>query len=89
MRILHSSHDITIRSANPDDLNAVLGLVETVLVDHGLFARRKRNCQSLLENAFVAEIGSPIVGFAALDVYSKKLAEIKSLANVKNFEETS
>lgn len=33
----------------------------------------------LMPTGFVAEIGTQIVGFAALEIYSKKLGEIRSL----------
>ncbi len=50
-----------------------------------LLPRTKDELKRLLVHAFVAMRDSKIVGFAAVEIYSKKLAEIQCLAVDENF----
>ena len=73
----------TVRRAKAEDLMAVEALISRFV--HGklggkLLPRTFQELESLLDNLFVAEMDGEIVGCAALDIYNRKLAEIRSLA---------
>jgi amino-acid N-acetyltransferase len=70
----------TIRPATYDDLTAVESLIRRFVQGGKLLPRTFQELESLVDNLFVAEIDGEIVGCAALDIYNRKLAEIRSLA---------
>lgn len=70
----------TIRRAKHDDLEAVEALIRRFVQGGKLLPRTFQELESLVDNLFVAEIDGEIVGCAALDIYNRKLAEIRSLA---------
>lgn len=51
-----------------------------------LLPRTTDELNDLISFGFVASTGDQIVGFAALEIYSAKLAEIRSLAVHENFQ---
>lgn len=57
----------------------VLELIEPFVAQRKLLPRTLDEIEELLADGFVAEADGQIVGFVALEVYSKKLAEIRSL----------
>lgn len=71
---------VIIRKATPDDIPAINALIEHYVEDGILLPRTSRELANLLETCFVAEIDGAMVGCAALDIYNRKLAEIRSLA---------
>lgn len=73
---------ITIRTAQPGDIDPLCELIEPFVEDGKLLPRTYDELEELLPNCFVAESsdGQKIVGCAALEIYSKKLAEVRSLA---------
>lgn len=80
-----ATHDlkptITIRRAHEADIDALSELIEPFVEDGKLLPRTYDELEELLPNCFVAEApGGEIVGCAALEIYSRKLAEIRSLA---------
>lgn len=68
-----------IRPAGPQDGPRVLELIEPYVAQQKLLPRTLDEIEDLLANGFVAEVDGRIVGFVALEIYSKKLAEIRSL----------
>jgi amino-acid N-acetyltransferase len=70
---------IAIRPARHDDGPLVLELIEPFVAQRVLLPRTLDEIEELLNAGFVAEAGGKIIGFAALEIYSKKLAEIRSL----------
>jgi amino-acid N-acetyltransferase len=71
---------INIRRAQTSDLDGLTRLI-TPFVDEGkLLPRTHSEMAGLLPNMFVADVEGEIVGCAALEIYSPKLAEIRSLA---------
>jgi N-acetylglutamate synthase-like GNAT family acetyltransferase len=72
--------DPTIRAAKPDDVPKILALITPFVSAGKLLARTVEELYDLVPTGFVAERGEIIVGFSALEIYSKKLAEIRSLA---------
>ena len=68
-----------IRPAQHSDAPLVLELIEPYVANRVLLPRTLDEIEDLLASGFVAECDGKIVGFAALEIYSKKLAEIRSL----------
>lgn len=72
---------ITIRGARPSDIEALTELIEPFVEQGKLLPRTFDELEELLPNCFVAEReDGQVVGCAALEIYSKKLAEVRSLA---------
>lgn len=72
---------ITVRSAVTDDIPAIEALIEPFVEQGALLERTYDELGDLLPNFFVAaDADGAIVGCAALEIYSRKLAEIRSLA---------
>ncbi len=66
-----------IRSARPEDIPAILDLIQTHS-DH-LLERSREEVEALLPTFWVAEIDGEIVGCCCLEIYSRKIAEVRSL----------
>jgi N-acetylglutamate synthase-like GNAT family acetyltransferase len=71
---------VTIRSVCREDLPAIAEFIEPVVATGKLLPRTTQELEDLLPHGFVAESGGRIVGFAALEIYSPKMSEIRSLA---------
>jgi amino-acid N-acetyltransferase len=72
--------EATIRAARPEDTSKIVSLIAPFVSAGKLLPRTVDEVRDLVPTGFVAEQGAAIVGFAALEIYSKKLAEIRSLA---------
>ena len=74
-------HDgFAIRPALESDVEA-LGLFIAPFVERGrLLPRTHDELEDLTVDGFIAESDGRILGFAALEIYSSKLAELRSLA---------
>lgn len=71
---------VTVRPATEADIPAIEILITPYVDDGTLLPRTVDELRELMENFFVAEIEGRLVGCAALEIYSWKLAEIRSLA---------
>lgn len=72
---------VTIRSAASGDIVAIADLIKPFVDEGSLLERTYDEFEDLLPNFFVAvDEAGIIVGCAALEIYSRKLAEIRSLA---------
>lgn len=71
---------VVIRPAESRDLNPLDLFIQPFVETGQLLPRTIDELDALLPRGFVAELEEQIVGFAALEVYSKKLAEVRSLA---------
>ena len=75
---------LQVRAARQNDIPAIAELIAPFVEEGSLLARTYEEFDELLPNFFVAEEEiqgvSHIVGCAALEIYSPKLAEIRSLA---------
>ena len=69
-----------IRSSQPRDQGLILDLIEPFVQQQLLIPRSAKEVSDLLEHGFVAIDGDQLVGFAAIEIYSRKLAEIQCLA---------
>lgn len=69
-----------ISPAHAVDLSALAEFLEPFIVQEKLLPRTHEELGELARNGFVALHGDQIVGFAALEIYSPKLGEVRSLA---------
>lgn len=72
--------NIKIRIASHEDVPAVSSFIQTFVDEGKLLPRTLDELEELLPTFFIAESGAEIVGCAALEIYSRKLAEVRSLA---------
>jgi amino-acid N-acetyltransferase len=71
--------DAVIRPATGDDLEALEALIAPFVEEGRLLPRTTDELIDLLPTGFVAEFEGRIVGFATLEIYSRKFSEIRSL----------
>lgn len=76
---------LTVRVATADDLAGVSVFLQPFVDQKFILPRTSVEIELLLRNAFIAEAAGQIAGFAAVEIYSKKLAEIQCLAVSKDF----
>src|SRR3990172_12127867 len=72
--------NIIIRKAVRADVPHLEAFIAPFVDDGKLLPRTLDELEELLNNFFIAEFDGRIVGCAALEIYSRKLAEIRSLA---------
>ncbi len=77
--------EINIRPATLGDVPEIQILIEPFVEQKLILPRSGVELESLIENGFAAEYRDRIVGFAAIEVYSKKLAELLCLAVSRDF----
>ena len=68
-----------IRPATEGDLDAVVQLLRPAMEAQEVLPRSRAEIGELLACGFVAEAESRVVGFATVEVYSVKLAELQCL----------
>ncbi len=66
-----------IRLARPDDIPAILGLIHEN--NDRLLERSPEDIETLLPTFWVAELDGEVVGCCCLEIYSRKIAEVRSL----------
>ncbi len=71
---------VSIRHATAADLAGVTSFLKPFMDGEYILPRTSVELELLLRYAFVALLNEEIVGFAAVEIYSKKLAEIQCLA---------
>ena len=77
---------ILIRPAEPRDLNELDEFIKPFVAQKVLIPRTFDELTELIRHGFVAEYQTRIVGFSALEIYSSKLGEIRSLAVSEQFQ---
>lgn len=75
-----------VRPARLDDVDGLGQFIRPFVEQGRLLPRTHDELQELTENGFVAISSDRIVGFAALEIYSPKLAELRSLAVSSEFQ---
>jgi amino-acid N-acetyltransferase len=78
--------DYIIREACVEDIEQLEEFVNRFVQANRLLPRTARELQDLIPFGFVAVSEGRIVGFAALEIYSAKLAEVRSLAVDQDFQ---
>jgi amino-acid N-acetyltransferase len=66
-----------IRPSLPTDLVLIQRLIEPFVEQQLLIPRTAKEISALLKHGYVAMTGDELVGFAAIEIYSRKLAEIQ------------
>ena len=74
---MHAS--FRIREAGGDDLTRILQLINSQANNGRILKRTRKDIRKALRSFFVAEQDGVVVGCCALETYSKKLSEIRSL----------
>ena len=76
---LPSQPEIVCRAAQVEDVDGIKAFIVPFVEAKKLLPRTTRELKKLIQTGFVATIEGRIVGFATLEIYSKKLAELRSL----------
>ena len=71
---------VEIRLARAEDIPAIAALIRSYVEQGRLLPRTLEEFDELLPTMFVAEYEGRVLGCAALEIYSRKLAEVRSLA---------
>lgn len=71
---------VVIRPTQAADVNALDEFIKPFVAQKKLIPRTFDEMQELVRHGFLAECGGALIGFAALEIYSSKLGEIRSLA---------
>jgi len=71
---------VEVRPARQDDVSQLAEFIVPFVAQKKLLPRTTEELDELIRLGFVAEMDGRMVGFAALEIYSRKLAEIRSLA---------
>ncbi|MGB1286419.1 MAG: GNAT family N-acetyltransferase [Aggregatilineales bacterium] len=71
---------VIIRRATSADIPALSDLIARFVETGDLLPRLNDELEDLIETCFIADKNGQLVGCAALEIYSRKLAEIRSLA---------
>lgn len=77
---------IVIREAVPSDVPQIQTLIEPYVAHKILLPRTQDELTRLAAQGFVAESEDRIVGFVALEVYSRKMAELQCLAVAADYQ---
>ncbi|MFO0941208.1 MAG: GNAT family N-acetyltransferase [Pirellulales bacterium] len=83
-RLLPEGYEI--RAAVPEDLTAIHGLLKLFVDQKMILRRTKAELLALMATGFVAVFQDEVVGFASVEIYSKKLSEIQCLAVSQNHQ---
>ncbi len=75
-----------VRRASIQDVEGLQQFIDPFVAQGRLLPRTKDELEDLTENGFLAIAADRIVGFAALEIYSTKLAELRSLAVSSDFQ---
>ncbi len=75
---------VHIRQAVTSDLVALSDFIKPFVDEGKLLPRTFDELEDFLETFFIAEVNGTIKGCAALEIFNKKLAEIRSLAVANN-----
>ena len=77
--------EFQFENATQDDLADVQAFLDPFMGDQHLLPRTSLELQLLLKHGFICRKKKKIVGFAAFEMYSKKLGEIQCLAVDREF----
>jgi N-acetylglutamate synthase-like GNAT family acetyltransferase len=83
-----SAADFTfsVRATTEDDVESLGHFIEPFVAQGRLLPRTRDELKELTRHGFVAVAAGRFVGFAALEIYSVKLAELRSLAVSPEFQ---
>lgn len=70
---------LQVRPSTAEDLDRLVAFIAPFVEQGRILPRTTDELRELMQHGFLAEIAGELVGFAALEVYSPKLGEIRSL----------
>lgn len=71
---------LQVRATTLDDADRLENFITPFVAEGRILPRTTEELRDLMQHGFLAEVEQQLVGFAALEVYSSKLGEIRSLA---------
>jgi amino-acid N-acetyltransferase len=74
-----------IRQAEQSDISSIHQLIKTAAKTHRVLPRSKAELSEVINCFFVAEENNIVVGCCALEIYNKKIGEIRSLVVDEKF----
>ena len=77
---------VEIRPVAREDLASLADFIQPFVDEGRLLPRTTEELEELVYNGFVAEKDGRLIGFAALEIYSRKLAEVRSLAVAPEYQ---
>src|SRR5438445_9011498 len=86
MTMSEQRSSVVVRPARGPDIRLLAELIEPVVRERKLLPRTIDELALLLPNYFVAETAGRLVGCAALEIYSSKLAELRSLVVIPEYQ---
>jgi N-acetylglutamate synthase-like GNAT family acetyltransferase len=72
-----------ITKATTQDVDQLFDLIQMGVAEGGLLSRSKQEIKRLIDNFFVYKIKNRIIGCAGIDIYTQKIAELRSLYVIK------
>lgn len=79
-----------VRPSIESDLPAIQELLQPYVLAKKLLKRTRKELLNLMENGFLAEVDTDghqtVVGFSAVEIYSRKLSEIQCLAVKEGYQ---
>ena len=81
-----SQNNFIVRAATESDVEALGQFIEPFVKLGRLLPRTRHELEDLTRHGFVAVSNQKIVGFASLEIYSSKLAELRSLAVASQYQ---
>ena len=81
-----SEFSFIVRATTEDDVEDLGRFIEPFVEQGRLLPRTWDELEDLTMHGFVAVVNGEIIGFAALEIYSVKLAELRSLAVSSQFQ---
>jgi N-acetylglutamate synthase-like GNAT family acetyltransferase len=80
--------EVTVRQATSADVHAIHACLEPFVQEGKILRRALNELHDMIGQYIVAEMNGEIVGCVVLEIYSKKLCEIRSLAVHTNAQGT-
>ena len=80
------SYEIDFRPALDEDIPAIQELLDSYVAQKKLLRRTRQELAMLVSNGFVATVDEKVVGFSAVEIYSRKLGEIQCLAVEEGYQ---
>lgn len=76
---------LTVRPTSADDCERLEAFITPFVEQGRILPRTTEELRGLMQHGYLAEVAGDIVGFAALEVYSAKMGEIRSLSVAEDF----
>jgi amino-acid N-acetyltransferase len=81
----HQLSNPAVRPTSADDCDRLETFIAPFVEQGRILPRTTDELRGLMQHGFVAEVEGEVVGFAALEVYSAKMGEIRSLSVAEPF----